>query len=351
MDNEILLSVIIPVYNVEKYLKKCLDSVLNQEFKNFEIICIDDCSTDSSLKILKEYAKSNERIKVLQNNTNLGLGLTRNIGLNAAMGKYIHFLDSDDFLNKNTYNIVNNTILEFKNIDIFVFSYDIFNEKTKKTIKKEILLTENLFYRKVNFLAEPEISNVWEFPVWIKIVKKEFLEENNLFFNDNRCQEDVEFSMLLLLKADSIVFNKQSLLTYRENRKSSLVLKRSKYLDLLVNDISDLENSVSTYPIDIRQKFLAIIYSHLIICAAEAFYKRCLSFKDLKKLINKKISVDLLKSNNKYCYHVSLYNKIVTYNELQFRVSYCLREFIKKNFPNFVMIYFLIKRIIWCKNE
>ena len=138
MDNEILLSVIIPVYNVEKYLKKCLDSVLNQEFKNFEIICIDDCSTDSSLKILKEYAKSNERIKVLQNNTNLGLGLTRNIGLNAAMGKYIHFLDSDDFLNKDAYNIVNKAILEFKSIDVLVFSYEIFNEKNRAQVWEEL---------------------------------------------------------------------------------------------------------------------------------------------------------------------------------------------------------------------
>ena len=100
----IKLSIIIPVYNVEKYLRECLDSVISQSFKNLEIICIDDCSTDTSLDILREYARNDKRITIIRNKQNLGVGLTRNIGLKVSSGNYVHFLDPDDWLlNKSVY--------------------------------------------------------------------------------------------------------------------------------------------------------------------------------------------------------------------------------------------------------
>lgn len=94
----IKVSVIIPVYNVEKYLEECLDSIINQTLKEIEIICIDDGSTDSSLNVLENYKKKDKRIIVLQQQ-NLGAGAARNKGLDLARGKYLSFLDADDFLN------------------------------------------------------------------------------------------------------------------------------------------------------------------------------------------------------------------------------------------------------------
>ena len=91
------ISVIIPVYNVESYLRQCLDSVVNQTFEDIEIICVDDGSTDGSLDILNKYASSDNRFKIISQ-PNQGLGTARNNGLKLACGNYIYFLDSDDYI-------------------------------------------------------------------------------------------------------------------------------------------------------------------------------------------------------------------------------------------------------------
>ena len=93
-DKEPLISVIIPVYNSAKYISKCLNSVITQSFKDIEIICVDDASTDESLCIIKKYSQKDNRIKVFSNDTNMGAGCSRNLALENARGKYIYFLDS-----------------------------------------------------------------------------------------------------------------------------------------------------------------------------------------------------------------------------------------------------------------
>ena len=98
-----LISVIVPVYNVAAYLEDCLYSIVNQSYKNIEIICIDDFSEDNSYEILKKYEKTDQRIKVLKNDKNIGLGLTRNVGLSLAKGYWIHFVDPDDWLELDAY--------------------------------------------------------------------------------------------------------------------------------------------------------------------------------------------------------------------------------------------------------
>ena len=346
-----LLSVVIPVYNVEKYLKKCLNSVLNQEFKDFEVICIDDCSTDNSFKILNEYARNDERIKILKNDKNLGLGPTRNKGIEIAAGDYIHFLDSDDFLNNDAYISFYEAIMHFYNIDVIAFGYDIYDENTKKINRKVLYPLEDFYSKVVNFETNPNIADYWGFPVWTKIVNAQFLKKNNLFFNDNRCQEDIEFSMKLLLKANSIIFKNESLLTYRENRKNSLVSNRSNYLSLLIEDISKLETLIETCPFDLKQKFLAPIYSHFIICVSEAYYYGKISFIDLKAYVNQVLKSSSWLKNDGYIYQKILYNKIIKYNEFKFRYSYCFREFIKKNFPTFWETYFILKKVLGVKNN
>lgn len=97
------VSVIIPVYNTEKYLKKCLDSVVNQTLEDIEIICINDASTDNSLKILQDYAKNDKRIKVINLSENKGAGYAKNIGLKIVKGEYIGFVDPDDYIDLNYY--------------------------------------------------------------------------------------------------------------------------------------------------------------------------------------------------------------------------------------------------------
>ena len=113
------VSVIIPVYNVEKYLHQCLDSVANQTLKDIEIICVNDCSKDNSLDILNEYAKKDSRIKIINFEENKGPGVARNAALDIAQGEYIMFLDPDDWYELNACETAYNQIVENNN-DIVV---------------------------------------------------------------------------------------------------------------------------------------------------------------------------------------------------------------------------------------
>ena len=101
------ISVIIPVYNVEKYLRECLDSIVNQTFKDIEIICVDDGSTDKSLEILREYEQKDKRIIVISQ-PNKGVSTARNIGMQQATGKYMMFVDSDDYITQNACELIYN---------------------------------------------------------------------------------------------------------------------------------------------------------------------------------------------------------------------------------------------------
>ena len=105
-------SIIVPVYKAEKYIKECINSILNQTFDDFEILCVDDCGEDNSIKIIEEYAKTDSRIKIFYQPKNLGVAAARNLAVEKATGKYIFNVDADDWIDKNTLSILN---YHFKN--------------------------------------------------------------------------------------------------------------------------------------------------------------------------------------------------------------------------------------------
>ena len=132
--SQIKVSVIIPVYNTEKYLVKCLVSVLNQSLREIEIICINDCSTDNSDEIINKFQKQDSRIIYKKNNNNKGLSISRNIGIECARGRYIFFLDSDDYIKENTLEELYYKAYEY-NLDILYFGFNeiqINGEKVKR---------------------------------------------------------------------------------------------------------------------------------------------------------------------------------------------------------------------------
>ena len=133
------VSIIVPVYNVEKYLSKCLESLINQTLKDIEIICVNDGSTDNSLSILKEYANKDSRIKIIDKQ-NEGVSVARNTGIEVATGEYLIFVDSDDYLVENACEKALNTI-EHNNSDICIFGhYDLVDEKlVKSSVNKDII--------------------------------------------------------------------------------------------------------------------------------------------------------------------------------------------------------------------
>ena len=202
-----LLSVIIPVYNAEKYLKKSIDSVLNQTFKDFELILVDDGSSDGSLAICKEYEKKDGRVTALSQK-NAGAGPARNAGIEAAKGKYMAFSDADDYLLINAYEVCISKIEE-TNADLLVFGVktDIYDENGNKTesVEEKIPATEydnqkdcreNWVYLRKNMNMNSPCN---------KIYRSSVIKENDLKFPDLRRMQDCVFNMRYYDKIFSFV--------------------------------------------------------------------------------------------------------------------------------------------------
>lgn len=184
------ISVIIPIYKVEDYLEECLKSVVNQTFKDIEIICVDDCGMDNSIKIAEKFAQNDNRFKILYHKKNKGLGPARNTGMKEATGEYIFFLDSDDYLKEDILEKLYNKIKE-TNSDIVVSnSYTFTNEKDEYTLNRIIDLNRWLNTDKESFVTVNKqnfIDSVTKIPctAWGKLYSRSFISENNLEFIDN----------------------------------------------------------------------------------------------------------------------------------------------------------------------
>ena len=195
------VSIIIPVYNTEEYLEECLDSVLNQTLKDIEIICIDDKSSDKSLDILLEYAKKDNRLKLIQHKENKGQSIARNTALKQVNGEYISFLDSDDKLDLDACEKLYDFTKDTKQ-DVILYNIVRFNEKKVQESELHIKSENNI--KKTNLLENPDLIY---YTTCNKFIKTSFLVENNLEFVD-RLYEDIFFSMQVLTKTKSIgVYN------------------------------------------------------------------------------------------------------------------------------------------------
>lgn len=154
--SEPTISIIIPVYNVEKYLRECLDSCINQTLEDIEIICVDDCSPDNSIKILEEYQQKDSRIKIFRHEKNKNLGAARNTGLQNATGGYVWFVDSDDYIDSKACQILYDAIEKF-DVDLLCFSSIQFVDMDKKQCfcynpaSNQGIQTDKVYYPKTNW--------------------------------------------------------------------------------------------------------------------------------------------------------------------------------------------------------
>ena len=218
-----VVSVIIPVYNVEKYLNQCLDSVLNQTLQDIEVICVNDSSTDGSLAILEEYAKKDERVAVVTQ-PNSGAGAARNKGLSLAAGKYLSFLDSDDFFEPDMLELAYNKAEEDK-ADFVVFQSDQYYTDKKKFVEVSWTLREKELPPYTPFNHRQMTDNIFKVFVgwaWDKLYNREFVLRNRLQFQEQRTSNDLlfVFSAVALAKRISIV--KKVLAHQRRDAKDSL---------------------------------------------------------------------------------------------------------------------------------
>lgn len=214
------ISVIIPVYNAEKYLHQCLDSVLKQTFKNIEVICIDDNSSDSSLQILKEYSQKDHRIIIKANTENLHAGVCRNQGITIASGDFIHFLDADDWLELNAYEKLHSIASQHES-EIYLFMYNKYDNVTQET--ECVKLFDYITGTKTNFNENFKFLLNTSVVPWNKLFKRNYIIENNLKFDDLVCANDRFFYVSSIMKAKEICFINEYLINYRINNSNSLV--------------------------------------------------------------------------------------------------------------------------------
>ena len=222
-----LISVIVPVYNVEGYLDECLSSVINQTYKNLEIIIINDGSTDKSLSICKKYAKKDKRIKLI-NQENHGLSYCRNYGISLSTGMYIAFVDSDDILDVKMYEILHKELVENKcdfSISAFREFKDSFVQNDKYDYSFEIMSKE---YFIKELMKDKKITN----HVWNKLYKRELFKD--VSFPLNRKYEDIGTLYKVVEKSNDIVYIEFELYGYRK-RETSIVnnLKKQTLLDYI----------------------------------------------------------------------------------------------------------------------
>ncbi len=215
------VSVIIPIYNVEEYLAECLESVINQTYQNMEIICIEDKSTDNSLDILNQYAKKDTRIRLYCNRENRGLAYSRNIGLDAAEGDYILFVDSDDYIQA---DLIAVCMEKSADNDLICFDYTLF-DNIHGPMKSHTYLIKDGEYRGENYFVEAVKNNSVIFSAWSKLYKRAFLDKHRIRFCDGLLYEDILFSFSCFLKASRIYSLHNRFYWYRI-RKDSIMMKK-----------------------------------------------------------------------------------------------------------------------------
>lgn len=238
----IKVSVIIPVYNKEAYLEEMLNSVVNQTLREIEIICVDDGSTDHSLAVLKEYAKQDERIKILQQN-NSGPGPARNLGMKNASGEYLVFMDSDDVFEldmlENLYDLAKKD-----DLDVAVCRCDLFDNDTGEIREALWSLKTKLLPPFKPFSSKDIPFNFFAVFVWWpldKICKKSHIDKLGIEFPDLRNSEDLFFFAVAVLKAQKVSYTEKVLAHHRIGLKSSVSVARRNSWDCFYHALAMLK--------------------------------------------------------------------------------------------------------------
>lgn len=222
-------SIVIPVYNFQKYFLKLLKYLKQQTNTNIEIICIDDGSTDNSLKILQQYAQKDSRVKILTQK-NQGAAAARNLGLSIAKGKYVIFLDSDDYFEPDLIEASVKQAEKF-NADMVIFKAEVFDDLTGKTSPLNDRISSLKEYQNKTFCYKdmPEdILNSFLIAPWNKLYRKSFLDKYGFQFQNVKRTNDLLFTSQTLVMAEKIILLDKVLVHYRTGQTKNLQSGNSK---------------------------------------------------------------------------------------------------------------------------
>ena len=229
-----LVTIAVAVYNAEKYLKDCMDSVINQTYQNLEIICVNDCSTDKSLEILEGYAAKDRRIKIITNEKNSGLGVTRNVGINAAHGEYVLFIDSDDWLDLTACEKLITKAKEGDSDVVFYSAYLVSGDE-KKEWKQFCDVSYPLSLEDRKALLRKTRPHTWS-----KLWKLDFMKKKGIRFPDFRKSQDQKPHWMVCLLAEKVAFERECLYYYRTHT-AQVIQCTGKRLMLAVDVYNDIE--------------------------------------------------------------------------------------------------------------
>lgn len=317
-----LISVIINVYNREKLIRKCLDSVINQTYKNLEILIINDGSTDDTLKICQSYL--DKRIRIITTE-NMGLSVSRNIGIENAKGQYIYFVDSDDFIEK---DVIEYLYKLCKKYDVMIstcrpldiYSYDF---KLKKVKEKISVLTSQKMLRIM--LLDIDTST----PAWNKLIKRELF--NDIRFNENLVDDATAVTYKIILKANKIAYSNQFKYFYYNHpegmsKKANSKLIKDEYKAIIqrYNDIKKI------YPGFMANKICVLSYIAKAYFIGDEEMQRFLDEQKSIKLFNELFSLKILACRMKFREKIKI---------LLFRIN-------PRLFKNCVNLYLKFKKLI-----
>lgn len=279
MKENIKISVVIPVYNVEKYVEQCIESVITQTLKEIEIIIVNDASTDSSLEKIKNYLYD-KRIKLINKNKNEGLSAARNTGIKEAKGEYIFNLDSDDFIKYNTLEKCY-ILAKEKKAEVIIFDSNIYLDEKKivEKIIQETTFEEGIIYTGKDYLIQHFLGKTFSV-VWNKLWKRDLYVKNNIYFPENITYgEDSATVARLMANVQRIYKINENFIYYRQ-RKGSLMEKGI-----------NLENARLAYEIPLnflKNKELDYLEKYEFSYKINHFYNCILKYKKNDKIFKEK---------------------------------------------------------------
>lgn len=278
-----MLTIIIPVYNVEKYITRCLDSILNQDFINFEVILINDGSTDNSLQICKHYKSIDDRIKVFSQE-NSGVSVARNRGIEMASGQWLCFIDGDDFIEKNILTDLIN-IVNTNNIDCVIAKA--FIKSGNQKLKEKYPLKNSIINKNFKGLDLAINEGYFRGSIWSVLYKKELLLNNNILFPTGiKNGEDTIFFSKILMYAQNIHISPLEFYNVYEREGSASRSWSFERILLMINNIKYLQEYIKNNNLNLQQTYILNYNIYRVVSTMFNTLSLCFSFSNYFKLNN-----------------------------------------------------------------
>ncbi len=298
-----LISVIIPVYNCEKYIVRIINSILNQSYSNFELIVVNDGSTDNTLNVLNSF--KDPRINIISKK-NSGVSDSRNIGFAASTGDLICFLDADDYIDQDYFKEVIDIFKKYPNLDLLNFGF----YSDTENMKMEQTSSDKISYKDIYYSSKEEIKNdfvnLWDntmlYNIWNKVYHRKIIEKNNIVFPPYNWGEDVAFNRLYLNNLENLYNSSKTFYHYIRERKGAYTnIYKKDLFDIRKKEFTEFNEYFDTWEIPKVEyyEFSCRRYIERILGCIENIFSSNLKFKEkymeVKNIIKNSITRETLK--------------------------------------------------------